>query len=395
MLIRNKKTALEIYQYSRINHLTNNEAVMNTEYTKNDTDITLDSVGIKSGQVMTVLGPVPVDKLGITLMHEHLLADSSRVWIPPEEPKLREFAFKPVSANIRADLLLAPHANLDNHVMDDIETAVEEVAKFREHGGSTVVECTTEGIGRDPRGLANISRRTGLNIVMGTGFYTDETHPPRLRKMNASDIADEIVLDLLDGVPGTGVRAGVIGEIGMDWDFSEAEQKSLRGAAMASARTGVPIIIHLEGWHRWGHQSLDIVEEEGASLEHTVVSHMVASIDDWEYQTSLANRGAFLGYDMIGQDVDWGANLHHGECPSDREVAEALKRLIDAGYLHRIALSQDTGGKIMLTRYGGKGYAFILRHFVDRLKKIGVTEEQIETLLVKNPRAIFSAHSLT
>jgi phosphotriesterase-related protein len=133
------------------------------------------------------------------------------------------------------------------------------------------------------------------------------------------------------------------------------------------------------------------VEEEGASLAHAVVSHMNASIEDWEYQTSLADRGAFLGYDMIGQDVDWGADLHHGECPSDRENAEALKRLIDAGYLHRIVLSQDICCKYMLTHYGGRGYAYILRHFVDRLKKIGVTEEQIETLLVKNPRTFFSA----
>jgi len=227
--------------------------------------------------------------------------------------------------------------------------------------------------------------------VMSAGFFTEETHPARVREMSARDVADEITRDILEGVPGTDVRAGVIGEIGIDWEFSEEEQKSLRGAAQASARTGVPLIIHLEGWHRWGHQSLDIVEEEGASLEHTVVSHMVASIDDWEYQTSLAERGAFLGYDMIGQDVDWGADLHHGECPSDREVAEALKRLIDAGYIHRIALSQDICVKMMLTRYGGKGYAFILRHFVDRLKNIGVTEEQIETLLVDNPRVFFSA----
>ncbi len=262
---------------------------------KNEPNITIDSVGVKSGQVMTVLGPIPVESLGITLMHEHILADSSPVWIPPDEPRLREFAFRPVSPSIRADLQLAPHANHDNHVMIDVETAVEEVLKFREHGGNSIVECTIEGIGRDPRGLEYVARRTGLNIVMGSGFYTDETHPARVRKMSVSDVADEIVRDIVEGVPGTGVRAGVIGEIGMDWNFSEEEQKSLRGAAKASARTSVPLIIHLEGWHRWGHQSLDIVEEEGASLEHTVVSHMVASIDDWEYQTSSCQAGSVFG----------------------------------------------------------------------------------------------------
>jgi phosphotriesterase-related protein len=357
----------------------------------NESILSSNSVGIKSGQVMTVLGPIPVEKLGITLMHEHLLGDSTRVWTPPEDPRLREFAFKPVSASIRADLLLYPHANFDNHVINDLDLVVEEVAKYREHGGNSLVECTTEGIGRNPQGLVTIAKRTGLNIIMGSGYYTDETQPARLKDMSVSDIANEIVRDILEGVPGTGVHAGVIGEIGMDWDFTEAEQKSLHAAAQASKRTGVPVIIHLEGWHRWGHQSLDIVEEEGASLKHTVLSHMVASIDDWEYQTSLAARGAYLGYDMIGQDVDWGGDIHHGECPSDREVALALKRLIDAGYIHQITLSHDICAKTMYTRYGGKGYAFILRHFVNRLKKLGVTEEQIHTLIVENPREFFSA----
>jgi len=130
---------------------------MDVDSTQDSSSVTLDSVGVNSGTVMTVLGPVPVDKLGVTLMHEHLLADFSSVWIPPEEPKLKEFAFRPVSADIRADLELYPHVNHDNHLLTDVEIAVEEVSKFVELGGSTVVEGTTEGSGRDPRGLAYIA----------------------------------------------------------------------------------------------------------------------------------------------------------------------------------------------------------------------------------------------
>lgn len=348
-------------------------------------------LGAASGHVMTVLGSIPVDKLGITLMHEHILGDSSNVWVPPDDPKLWQLAFRPVSASIRADLQLDPHTNRDNHVINDVEIAIDEVSRFSELGGNTIVEMTNAGIGRDPGGLKYIAGRTGLNIIMGSGFYTQETHPPRVRKMGAEDIAEEITRDIREGVPETGVRAGVIGEIGMDWNFTEEEQKVLRGAARAAKRTGVPLIIHLEGWHRWGLKSLDIAEEEGASPAQIVLSHMSPSMDDREYQEGIANRGAYLGYDMIGQDVDWGGDIHHGECPSDRDVAAGLKRLIDAGYLERIMISQDTCCKYMLTRYGGRGYGYILRHFVGRLKKIGVTEEQIHTLMVTNPRTIFSA----
>ncbi len=154
---------------------------------------------------------------------------------------------------------------------------------------------------------------------MGAGFYTEETHPPCVKKMGVEDIAEEITHDIQEGVGDTGVHAGVIGEIGMDWQFSEQEQRVLRGSARAAKATGVPLIIHLEGWHRWGLKALDIAEEEGAIPGQTVLSHMTPSMDDREYQETIADRGAYLGYDMIGQDVDWGGDIHHGECPSDRE----------------------------------------------------------------------------
>ena len=347
------------------------------------------AIGVGSGRVMTVLGPIPVESMGVTLMHEHLLIDASAWFHCPSCAERRSLATRPLDVGILGELRMDPFANLDNCRLDDIEAAIGEVAQFRELGGATVVDPTNVGIGRDPAALQAISRRTGLNVVMGAGFYLEAAQPERVRRMSTDDIADEIVRDVTEGVAGSGVRAGLIGEIGVGAEFTPAEQKSLRGAARAAARTGVPLSIHLPGWKRLAGRVLDIVAEEGAELAHTVLCHMNPSLDDFAYQTSLAERGAFLEYDMIGMDYYYADQ--DAQSPCDEANAVALKRLIDAGFLNRLLLSQDVFLKMMLTRHGGFGYGYILRHFAPRLKRHGVGEAQIRALLVDNPRRVFSA----
>jgi phosphotriesterase-related protein len=108
---------------------------------------------------------------------------------------------------------------------------------------------------------------------------------------------------------------------------------------------------------------------------------------DADYQMSLARRGAFIEYDMIGMDffyADQGV-----QCPSDEENARAIAGLIDAGFIANVLMSQDVFLKMMLTRYGGFGYAYMLRHFVPRLRRHGVDERAITTILVDNPRRVF------
>ncbi len=346
-------------------------------------------IGVNSDKVMTVRGPIAVEEMGVTLMHEHLLTDASTWWREPAEASRKAMAHRPVTIDMLGELRLDPFLNLDNCRLLDIDVAVEEASKFRDLGGSTVVDTTVIGTGRDPLALLQISNRTGLHVVMGSGYYLEGSHPPQVRRMGADDVADEIVRDLTEGVPGTSIRAGIIGEIGVSKDFTPEEQKVLRGAARAQARTGVPLTIHLPGWERLGHRVLDMVEEEGGNLAHTVLDHMNPSLDDFEYQVSLADRGAFIEYDMIGMDFFYADQ--QAQSPCDEENARAIKRLIDAGYLGQILISQDVFLKIMLTRYGGWGYAHILKNFVPRLRRHGLTEEQIRALLVENPRRVFSA----
>jgi phosphotriesterase-related protein len=301
----------------------------------------------------------------------------------------RHLATERVHAGLLGELRMDPFVNLDNCALDDEPLAIAELGRFAELGGRTVVDPTCRGIGRDPQALVRISQATGLQIVMGAGYYLQSSHPPELASMSADTIADQIVAEALEGVEGSGVRIGLIGEIGVSSDFTADEQRSLRGAARAQKRTGLPLMVHLPGWFRLAHRVLDIVEAEGADIRHTVLCHMNPSHDDFAYQSSLATRGAFVEYDMIGMDY-WYAD-QAVQCPSDGDNARGIKRLIEAGHLDRILLSHDVFLKMMLTRYGGFGYGYILRHFLPRLRRFGVAEAELATLMTDNPKRVFAA----
>jgi phosphotriesterase-related protein len=346
-------------------------------------------IGISSGQVMTVLGPMPVDEMGVTLMHEHILLDASAWWKRPCCASEISVAEQPVSVEIIGELRMNPFLNRDNCFLLDVDLAMGELNRFADLGGHTVVDPTCFGIGRDPAALARIARRTRLNIVMGSGYYLEASHPDDVKGMDVEAIAAKIIEDVGGGTEKPEIMAGLIGEIGVSKDFTPAERKSLQGAARASKATGVPLSIHLPGWERLAHDVLDVVEAEGADLRHTVLCHMNPSHDDLAYQSSLADRGAFLEYDMIGMDYYYADQ--RAQSPSDEENARAIGRLVEKGYGERLLLSQDVFLKMMLTRFGGFGYGYILRHFVPRLKRHGLDQATIDLLMTANPRRVFSA----
>lgn len=344
---------------------------------------------IRSGKIMTVRGPIAADQLGVTLMHEHVLNDCRCWWHAPKTPERQYLAEGFVCMEILGQLRQDPFVNRHNITLDDEPLAILELKDFAAAGGHTIVEPTCQGIGRNPLALRRISEATGLNIVMGAGYYLASSHPEKVTGLTVRAIADEIVHEALHGVDGTDVRIGLIGEIGVSADFTAAEEKSLRGAAQAQVRTGLPLMVHLPGWLRLGHRVLDIVSDEGANLNHTVLCHMNPSHADIAYQSELADRRAFIEYDMIGMDFFYADQ--QVQCPSDEDAARSIVTLVEGGYLDRILLSHDVFLKMMLTRYGGNGYAYILKHFLPRLKRHGLDDATLQTLMRDNPRSVFQA----
>lgn len=341
---------------------------------------------MKNTIVQTVTGPIEINKLGVTLMHEHLLIDASYSWHKPTEAGRFALAKAPVSSEIIGELKHDPYINLDNIQMSDIELAIYEVMKFKELGGQTIVDVTNRYMGRDPLALRSIAQRTGLNIIMGCGYYMEKSLPKKVKDMSIEDAKEEVIKEATIGIDGSRIRTGIIGEAGVSKDMTKQEVKLLRAQSRAQSILNIPLTIHTYGWGRQCNEIIDIVAEEGANLKMVILDHMNPSLHDFEYQVSLLERGVFLEYDMVGMDYYYPGE---GQSPSDEENAKAIKRLIEAGYINQVLLSQDVFLKMMLTKFGGNGYGHILRHFIPRMKRLGVNEQQIYTLLIKNPQRIF------
>jgi phosphotriesterase-related protein len=338
--------------------------------------------------VQTVTGPVSVDELGITLMHEHLILDNDAMWEKPSSPELAALSEKPLGMEMLGELRYQPFFNRDNLRLIDVDEASAEVQLFRGLGGKTIVELTSAFNGRNPAGLREIALRTGVAIIMSSGYYLEHTYTPALKGMGVEALADNLVQELTVGVDGTGIRAGIIGEAGISKDMTGLEVRMLRAQARAHVRTGIPLTIHTHGWGRQCHRILDVVAEEGADLRAVILDHMNPSLHDLDYQKSLLSRGVYIEYDMIGMDYYYPHV--DGQSPSDPENAAAIRQLIQEGFLRQLLLSHDVWLKMMWVRYGGFGYGHILRHFVPRLARLGVSAQQIDVLLRQNPREVFA-----
>jgi phosphotriesterase-related protein len=295
-------------------------------------------------EVMTVRGPVPGDQLGVILPHEHLFIDL-----------LREY---------RASGLL-----------NDEDLTLHELTAFRDAGGRTIVDCTSEGLGRDPSALRRVSEATDLNVVMGSGFYRrpylDEGLVDRL---SVDALADRIVRDLTEGVGDTGIQAGIIGEIGCDRFVSALEERVLRSAARAHLVTGVTITTHAARWPV-GHAQLDLLEEEGVDPGRVIIGHC-DMVPDPGYHLSLVRRGAFVQFDTIQGASGWDT----------KRRVDWIRALVDAGHERQLLLSQDVCLATDLSANGGPGYAYLLRAFGPKLVDAGFPAELVDTLMTDNPR---------
>lgn len=338
-------------------------------------------------EVMTVLGPVEGGQLGVTLTHEHIFVDLSCLWQRPADPARAFLVDAPVAVGNRGLLMCDPYHSRDNVLLDSTDMAVDELSRFKAIGGSTVVEVSTRPMGPYPEKLREVASRTGLNIIAGTGFYTQSAHPAHVHDATVNELAGQMIDELTQGFPGTSIRAGVIGELGTSSPIHEDEAKVLQAAALAHRETGAAINVHLAIFGGEGSNVLDLLESYGVDLRRVALSHL-DELPDTDYHLRLAARGCFLEFDCFGSEMYFDEdNLRE---PSDAERVGALLRLLEAGHEHQLLLSQDVCTKVHLRHYGGTGYDHVLRSIVPRLRMRGVDQSTIDTMLVRNPARLLT-----
>lgn len=351
----------------------------------------LDDIEIpdRTGVVQTVLGTVPPERLGATLMHEHVFLDIRR---PLHSPNPRPGEWDPAAQDpLTLDNLTAVRRgapNADNDILGDETVLLDEVSDFARQGGGTMVEVTPSGVGRDAAALARLSRASGLHFVMGSGWYQRDLHPLGFSELTIEELTARIVRDLVSGVDGTGIRAGIIGEVGAEGNpVHPDEMLSVRAAGRAAALTGAPVTLHMGGFGEEKLRVLDALEAEGADPAGIVFGHAGTIADDMPLARKLLARGVSVEADFLGTTGSpWGTLFPF----TDREVARGFAELVADGWGGQLVLGGDVCQRVQLRRWGGHGYGYIIDQFLPTLAEFGVAAADLNRMMIDNPARILA-----
>ncbi len=340
-----------------------------------------------SGKVQTVCGLIEPEDLGPTLMHEHVVTD----FTPPAERGLEE-----------VEITLENHFELSYHWLDhpgmrrlnDPEMAVREMTWMLRDGGRSVVDVSTRGMVIYPERLRRVSEQSGAQIIMGCGRYYDDEGfmTGKDRRRSVDDLAAEFAGHIREGFDGTGVKAGIIGEIGCSCPWAEAEKRSVQAAVIAQQETGATLSIHPgRGDPEAPFEIVSFMKDLGADLSRTIIDHNERRLPDQESCLRLADSGVVLEFDMFGQETSFFAAQGKAfDLSGDGARLTWIRALIDGGHGDCIVISHDICQKPRLASVGGHGYGYIYRNVVPMMRKRDFDEGEIQAILVDNPKRLLT-----
>ncbi len=308
--------------------------------------------------VSTVLGPVDTGELGFTLSHEHIATGFAGM-----RQTYPEFADR----------------------QGTIEDAVVALKQAYDEGVRSMIDPTTFDLGRDIDMMQEVSRGSGVHIIPSTG--THQAFPRIFGTASPDAIALLYIREIEEGIEGTGVKAAFIKSASDRGGMTDQEEIVLRAVARASKHTGAPVYTHTWSPDRVGEQQIRVLEEEGVDLSRVYIGHS-NDTNDVDYMLGLLNKGVWVGLDRFPGGRFPGVPLW-------QERTEIVKRLIDAGWSHRIMLGHDHSvprGQLtpemreQRQNYQPEGYSFISRRVLPYLSELGATDEDIRRIMVDNPR---------
>ncbi|CAH1774301.1 unnamed protein product, partial [Owenia fusiformis] len=338
------------------------------------------------GKVQTVTGWVEPSELGITMTHEHLSMTFEVAHVPAME-RDKDLTDLPLTIENLWWIRQYPYSHPRNLFLNEEKQAVlEEMHLYKKNGGGCMVDNTTIGIDRDVPFLKKVADETGLKVICGAGYYVGAAHAKTTDSATEDEIYEKIVHDITVGTDGTEIKCGIIGEIGCSWPLQDREKKVLRAAARAQIQTGCPVIIHPGRNDDAPEEIAEILKDAGGDLSNTVMSHLDRTIHTDAKLLEFAKTGCYLEYDLFGIEVGLYQPNPDVYCCNDGERIRRIQLLIKEGYLDKILVAHDIHTKHRLMKYGGHGYSHILYNVVPMMKHAGVTQEQLDQILIHNPK---------
>lgn len=314
--------------------------------------------------IQTVLGPIDPSDLGVCLTHEH-------IWCDQRTAPRRE--------------LFGVSRSTDSYMrLDDEERMLGELIAFRKAGGGAIVEVTCDGWGRDLDVLARLSEASGVHIIATAGFYIEPCMPSFVAEWTIDELADHLTNEILEGVGPEARKPGILKSSIHRARVEGLELKGLRAVAIAQKRTGLAITTHTTGARRQeipdglaAIEQLKILKAEGIEPNRFIAGH-VDERPDIDALDELASQGAYVQFDVIDKE----------NYLLDETRAELVADLISRGHVERLLLSHDRNRDHEMRYSGHTGYCHIFEDFLPRLRRLGVTEAQVETMMIANPARI-------
>lgn len=330
------------------------------------------------GVVRTVLGDVEADAIGPVAFHEHVLFDL----VPPGAAGDRDAE---IAIEDRWQVDYRSNEAPANAHQTDVAVAAAELRAYAIDGGSLLVDQSTHGLARDARGLARAARDGGVHLVAAAGTYTAPHLDAETAALGVDALAERFAAEVLRGLDGTDVRAGIIGEIGLSWPVEPVEARALRAAAAAQSATGAAVSVH-PGRHPAACGAiLDALEAEGADLSRVVLCHMDRTHPDGHGVEALLDRGACVEWDFFGVEQSHYWMDAEVELPTDLGRLRLIRDLAARGHGARILIGQDVCTRTRLRRWGGHGYGHILRNVRPLMARLGLDAGLAAALIRDNP----------
>ena len=347
-------------------------------------------------KIQTVLGQIDVEDLGVTMAHDHLITGLPPY--PSEDPRHKEILNAAVTPMNRDDILRAPYASIKNQFLDEPEVTINELSYYTKLGGKSIIDPLPGNCGRDPILTEYISRKTGVNVIASTGVYYAAYESHSMKESEIEEVKTYFLKEIQEGMDETQIKAGMI-KIGIQTvpvQVSHKEEIALRAAAQTNLETGTKITVHTFGNSKEEYQGprvVDILEDEGVNPNNIQMAHMDWTLD-WDYVSSMMERGVYVGFDCFGLEWPFAQEIYGLEkglrTPTDIERADGVRELIESGFLKNILLGHDICMKIQLKKYGGHGYAHILRNVVPLMQSMSIIQGEIDTMLIQNPQKYLS-----
>ena len=328
--------------------------------------------------VRTVRGDVPAAEIGRIAFHEHLLFD---LVLPGGRHHVDDPLITPAN---RWQIDYRSNENRNNARQRDPTVAAAELTAFRADGGSLLVDQSTFGLDRNPDGLRTASATADVHVVAAAGTYVAAYLDPELLALDTAALTDRFVHEVETGLDRTTVRAGLIGEIGTSWPIEPVERRALEAAAAASRRTGAAISVHPGRDVAAPFEIVRILAGAGADLSRAVICHMDRTYPRGEHVRELLEIGVCVEWDFFGVETShyWFGDV---ELPTDLQRLRLIGDLMREGWADRILVSHDVCTCTRMTHWGGHGYGHLLRNGPELMLRAGLSTDQIDQLLRRNP----------